>query len=83
MQRLKWKILTGIPDSMGKQINLPGFTTRNIIASPIVARNKPLGVLEFINKIGGPFVIQDLELISMLGREIGIAMENVCLFKEN
>jgi len=53
-----------------------GFKTRNIIAAPIMARGRPVGVIEFLNCRGGSFALTDLELISMVGREIGIAFEN-------
>jgi len=56
-----------------------GFKTRSIIASPIMVKGKTVGVLEFINKKNGAFTIPDLELISMVGRELGIAFENVRL----
>ncbi|MFC2061623.1 hypothetical protein ACFLUV_03845, partial [Elusimicrobiota bacterium] len=44
--------------------------------------NKPLGVLEFLNRRDRPFVAQDVELISMLGREIGVAFEHIKLVRE-
>jgi PAS domain S-box-containing protein len=53
-----------------------GFKTRSIIAAPIMARGRPIGVIEFLNCRGGSFALTDLELISMVGREIGIAFEN-------
>ena len=59
-----------------------GFKTRSILAAPILGRGKPVGVIEFLNRKGGPFAAPDLELISMVGREIGIAFENVALFKK-
>lgn len=59
-----------------------GFKTRSIVAAPILAHGKPLGVVEFFNKKGGPFSVQDLELISMIGREIGIAFENASLVRK-
>jgi len=58
-----------------------GFKTRCILAAPIMARGVPVGVIEFLNKKGGPFAIPDLELVSIVGREIGIAFENVKLIK--
>lgn len=59
-----------------------GFTTRTILAAPILARGKVIGVLEFINKKEGLFSSPDLELLSMIGRELGIAFENVRLVRE-
>ncbi len=59
-----------------------GFQSRSIIAAPILSKGKPIGIIEFLNRQGGPFAIPDLELISMIGREIGIASENVTLIKK-
>lgn len=67
---------------MGSADAATGFKTRNIIASPIVAKGKVVGVLEFINKKEGVFTIPDLELLSMIGRELGIAFENARLIRE-
>ena len=58
-----------------------GFKTRSILAAPILGRGKAIGVVEFLNRKGGPFAAPDLELVSMLGREIGIAFENGALFE--
>ncbi|MEK6543727.1 MAG: GAF domain-containing protein [Elusimicrobiota bacterium] len=58
-----------------------GFKTRTILAAPIIAKGKTIGVIEFLNRKEGPFNIPDLELVSMVGREVGIAFENVNLIK--
>ena len=58
-----------------------GFKTRSVIAAPILTRGKPTGVIEFVNRRDGPFGAQDLEDISKVGREIGIAFENVRLVR--
>lgn len=69
------------PRFMGAVDTSTGFKTRCILASPIMAKGVPVGIIEFLNKKGGPFGIPDLELVSMVGREIGIAFENVKLVK--
>lgn len=56
-----------------------GFKTKSILAAPILCRGRPTGIIEFMNRRDGPFAAADLELISMVGREIGIAFENVAL----
>jgi PAS domain S-box-containing protein len=58
-----------------------GFKTRNIIAAPIMSHGETVGVIEFLNKREGAFTIPDLELVSMVGREVGIAFENARLVK--
>ncbi len=70
------------PRFHGGTDKITGFKTKSIIAAPVVAKNKPLGVLEFLNRRDRPFAIPDLELISMLGREVGIALEHIRMIKE-
>lgn len=70
------------PRFMGGVDKNTSFRTKSIIAAPIISKNKPLGVLEFLNRRDGPFAIGDMELISMIGREIGIAFENIRMIKE-
>lgn len=59
-----------------------GFITKNIIAAPIVTQEKILGVLELINREGGPFVGVDLEFTSIVGQEIGIAVEHIRVLRK-
>lgn len=61
---------------------ITGFKTKTILAAPIVAKGSIIGVIEFLNRKEGPFTIPDLELVSMVGREIGIAFENATLVAE-
>lgn len=56
-----------------------GFSTRCAVAAPIVSHGRCLGVIEFLNRRGGPFRRQDLEIISLVGRQVGIAFENARL----
>lgn len=58
-----------------------GFKTSSIVAAPILSRGQPVGVIEFLNRRGGPFAAADLELVSMVGREIGIAFANLLLIE--
>lgn len=67
---------------MGKVDVVTGFKTRSIIAAPIMAKGKLTGVLEFMNKKDGNFTIPDLELVSMIALELGIAFENAKLVRE-
>lgn len=82
MQPIKVENPMDDPRFYGKVDLATGFKTKNIIAAPITSKDKPIGALEFINRKSGPFVAQDLELISRLGREIGIALEHIKLIKE-
>lgn len=67
---------------MGEADRQTGFSTRSIVAAPILAKGKAIGVIEFLNRRDGAFTVPDLELISMIGREVGIAFENVSLVRK-
>lgn len=58
-----------------------GFKTRSIIAAPIMSKGKCIGIIEFLNRKDGSFAVPDLELVSMVGREVGIAFENARLIQ--
>jgi len=59
-----------------------GFATRNVIAVPVVAKGKTLGVIQCINKVEGLFNDEDLELLTILAGQIAIAVENASLYNE-
>ena len=57
-----------------------GFTTRSILATPIKRREELLGVLEVINKRGGPrFTETDGRLLEVVANQAAIAIENARL----
>jgi two-component system, NtrC family, sensor histidine kinase HydH len=59
-----------------------GFQTRSILCVPLKARDRLIGVLELINKKeGGTFDADDLELLTILGNQIGIALDNARLYQ--
>ncbi len=59
-----------------------GFQTRSILCVPLKARDQLMGVLELLNKRdGGEFTDSDLELLTILGNQIGIALENARLYQ--
>lgn len=58
-----------------------GFRTRSILCAPIFdSRRKLLGVIQVLNKIGGPFVASDEEMLMALASQIAIALENSNLY---
>ncbi|MGH7164567.1 MAG: HD domain-containing phosphohydrolase, partial [Nitrospiraceae bacterium] len=60
-----------------------GFLTRNMVCVPVKAREKPLGVLQAINKKHGAiFGQEDLQDFISLGHQVGIAIENANLYGE-
>ena len=53
-----------------------GFVTRNILSAPMASIDrKPLGVMQAINKTGGPFDPSDLSLIQILADQAGVAIQ--------
>ncbi len=58
------------------------FVTRNIVALPVFAKGKLIGVLEVLNKHKGLFTEDDEMLLSALANQIGIAVDNAKLFSE-
>ncbi len=59
---------------------LGGGLTRQLIAVPLRARDRVLGVLEVVNKVSGEFDINDLTLIETLAASAAIAIDNAQLF---
>jgi diguanylate cyclase (GGDEF)-like protein len=57
------------------------FETRSILCAPLVSRGHTIGVLEIINKQGGPFTRADLQLVLTLVEPCAIAIENAILFQ--
>lgn len=82
MQPVKVDRPEGDPRFFGGVDNTSGFKTRSIIASPIIVRNELIGIIEFLNRRDGPFALPDLELVTMVGRQVGIALINARVIKE-
>ncbi len=59
------------------------FKTRSILAVPLSAKGKIIGVAEVLNKKGGEtFTEEDIELFETLARHASVAMENAKLYQE-
>ena len=65
-----------------KMDRITGFVTRSALCVPIVVKGKAIGAIEAINKIGGPFTNDDLEMLSFLAASVGVALENARLYGE-
>ncbi|HET91781.1 MAG TPA: GAF domain-containing sensor histidine kinase [Chloroflexi bacterium] len=60
------------------------FTTRSILAIPLIFREQVIGVLEAINKQGGtPFIPEDVEMLAVLGDQAAVAVQNALLFQQS
>jgi signal transduction histidine kinase len=60
------------------------FTTRSILTAPLIARDNVIGVLQAINKEGGEdFTEDDVELLTLLGDQAAVAVQNAILFQQS
>mgnify|MGYP001104961058 CR=1 FL=1 len=58
-----------------------GYTTRNLIAVPLVAGDEPVGVLEVLNKAdGGQFTSDERLILVSVADEIAFAVRNATIF---
>lgn len=60
-----------------------GFPTKSILGIPLVTKNKVVGVLEALNKRRGKFTSADENLLSVLGAQAAVAIENARLFQQS
>ncbi|HEC78540.1 MAG TPA: diguanylate cyclase [candidate division WOR-3 bacterium] len=59
------------------------FTTKSILCVPMKSRDKIIGVVEVVNKIGGePFTDDDLEIFENLVAHITIALQNAAMYRK-
>ncbi len=58
-----------------------GFTTRSILCVPIEARGSLIGVIQVLNRRGGPFIDADQRLLEALAGMGGVAIENARLYE--
>lgn len=60
------------------------FKTRNIIAVPMLRKERLIGVIEVLNKRGsGSFTEDDRRILEVLAHQAAIAIENAQLFEAN
>ncbi|MBI4515383.1 MAG: GAF domain-containing protein [Deltaproteobacteria bacterium] len=58
-----------------------GFTTRSILCVPLRARDRITGVIQVLNRRGGPFSDDDQRLLEALAGMGGVAIENARLYE--
>jgi diguanylate cyclase (GGDEF)-like protein len=59
------------------------FVTKSILCVPMKSRDKIIGVVEVVNKIGGePFTTDDLDIFENLVAHITIALHNATLYRK-
>ena len=60
-----------------------GYRTQSILAIPVVGKKgQRIGVVEVLNKFGGPFTAKDEIRLRAFSAEIGISLDNSRLFDE-
>lgn len=56
------------------------FETRSILGVPLMLKDKPIGVIEAVNKLGqGRYTQEDAEVLSTLAAQAAVAIENARL----
>ncbi|MBX3063369.1 MAG: GAF domain-containing sensor histidine kinase [Anaerolineae bacterium] len=89
-----WVAQTGVPMLVEDVQNHPlfyngvdetvAFTTRNMLAVPMVAHNRVIGVVQAINKSEGiAWTDDDMNTLSALAAQAAIAVENARLFQQS
>jgi len=60
-----------------------GFITRSILGVPLQVKDRTIGVLEVLNKIGDlPFTTEDIEILTALAAQAAVAIENAQLMSD-
>ena len=60
-----------------------GFPTESLLGIPLITKDKIVGVLEVLNKKDGNFTGSDENLLSVLGAQAAVAIENARLFQQS
>jgi signal transduction histidine kinase len=59
-----------------------GMTTRSLLAVPLRYKDRIIGVIEAINRVGGLFDEHDLDLLSTWAGSAAVSIENARLYEE-
>ena len=62
--------------------NRSGFEIRKVLQVPLNSRDKTIGVLMAMNKIGGDFTEQDEALLSSMAGSMALAIDNATVYKK-
>ena len=60
-----------------------GYETKSLLGIPLVTKNKVVGVLEVVNKKRGKFTDPDESMLTVLGAQAAVAIENARLFQQS
>ncbi len=59
------------------------FDTRSLMGIPLITKDKVIGVLEALNKNDGEFSETDEDMLTVLGAQAAVAIENTRLFQQS
>jgi signal transduction histidine kinase len=59
------------------------FATKTLMGVPLITKEKVVGVLEVLNKSDGEFTETDEDMLTVLGAQAAIAIENTRLFQQS
>lgn len=71
------------PRFFGHVDRVTGHPTQSLIGVPLITKNKVVGVLEALNKEHGKFTEGDESMLSVLGAQAAVAIENARLFQQS
>ncbi|MCL4530329.1 MAG: GAF domain-containing sensor histidine kinase [Chloroflexi bacterium] len=71
------------PRFFGTVDQLTGRPTQSLLGVPLITKNKVVGVLEALNKEHGKFTEGDESMLSVLGAQAAVAIENARLFQQS
>jgi putative methionine-R-sulfoxide reductase with GAF domain len=60
---------------------LTGFTTRSVLAVPLLFQGRVTGVIEILNKEEGEFASEDMEILESLAGQAAISIKNAELYE--
>jgi signal transduction histidine kinase len=67
----------------GQADQIAGRSTKSMLGVPLITKNKVVGVLEALNKQSGRFTEGDESMLSVLGAQAAVAIENARLFQQS
>lgn len=60
------------------------FSTKSILAVPLIVKDKTIGVVEVVNKLEeGGFTEEDVEVLTTMAAQAAVAIENARLFEQS
>jgi K+-sensing histidine kinase KdpD len=70
-------------DNYGGMIELPNIELHSILSVPLYVKNKPMGILEVVNKRSGDFSELDQEILTSFGSQVAICINNTYRYHQS